>query len=162
DRRTGYVFQVNAAGARFDGLIVTAEDVSADWDGIWDARVGRDSSGWTLEVAIPAATLRFTPGLSPWGFNVSRNVARHPPPPHRAALAGNDARLPLPRHASRRGPGGCGGAEPGFRPDGDPLRAGASPDRFRGRALGDERRSRRRRRLGDDTPAKRGPDAKPG
>src|SRR5437773_1457512 len=39
DHRTGYIFQVNAAGARFDGLIVTAEDVSADWDGI-DAGLG--------------------------------------------------------------------------------------------------------------------------
>jgi len=46
DHRTGYIFQVNAAGARFDGLIATAEDVSADWDGIWDAKVGRDASGW--------------------------------------------------------------------------------------------------------------------
>src|SRR6267378_663442 len=76
DHRTGYIFQVNAVGARFDGLIATAEDVSADWDGIWDAKVGRDASGWTLEVAIPTATLRLTPGLRTWGFNVVRTVAR--------------------------------------------------------------------------------------
>ena len=76
DHRTGYSFLVNAAGARFDGLIATAEDVSADWDGIWDAKVGRDASGWTLEVAIPTATLRLTPGLGAWGFNVVRTVAR--------------------------------------------------------------------------------------
>jgi len=76
DHRTGYAFRVNAAGARFDGLIVTSEDVSADWDGIWDSRVRRDASGWTLEMAIPVATLRFTPGLGVWGFNVVRTVAR--------------------------------------------------------------------------------------
>src|SRR5262249_10651836 len=76
DRRTGYFFQVNAAGARFDGLVVSAESVSADWDGIWEARVGRDPTGWTLEMAIPAATLRFSPALDAWGFNVSRTVAR--------------------------------------------------------------------------------------
>ena len=76
DHRTGYSFLVNAAGARFDGLIVTSEDVSADWDGIWTARTRRDASGWTLEMAIPAATLRFTPGLDAWGFNVLRTVAR--------------------------------------------------------------------------------------
>src|SRR6267142_2803813 len=76
DHRTGYIFQVNAAGARFDGLIATAEDVSADWDGIWDAKVGRDASGWTLEMAIPVATLRLTPGLGAWGLNVDRTVAR--------------------------------------------------------------------------------------
>src|SRR3989442_10883565 len=79
DHRTGYIFLVNAAGARFDGLIATAEDVSADWDGIWDAKGGRDASGWTLEVAIPTATLRLTPGLGAWGFNVGRTVAPHRP-----------------------------------------------------------------------------------
>src|SRR5262249_16573080 len=31
---------------------------------------------WTVELAIPAATLRFTSGLAAWGFNVSRTVAR--------------------------------------------------------------------------------------
>lgn len=76
DHRTGYFLQVNAAGARFDGLIVTSEDVSADWDGIWDARVGRDASGWTAEIAIPAATLRFGPHLAAWGFNLMRAVPR--------------------------------------------------------------------------------------
>src|SRR5262249_35373920 len=37
DHRTGYYFQINAAGARVDGLIDHPEDVSLDWDGIWDA-----------------------------------------------------------------------------------------------------------------------------
>ncbi len=43
DHRTGYEFLVNAAGARFDGLIITPEEVSADWDGIWDAKARRDA-----------------------------------------------------------------------------------------------------------------------
>lgn len=76
DHRTGYNFVVNAAGARYDGLIVTAEEVSADWDGIWDAKVKRDATGWTLEMAIPIATLRFNPDLDAWGFNVARTVPR--------------------------------------------------------------------------------------
>jgi hypothetical protein len=76
DHRTGYLFRVNAAGARYDGLINTSEDVSADWDGIWDAHVHLDDTGWTVEVAIPAATLRFASGMDAWGFNVQRTVAR--------------------------------------------------------------------------------------
>jgi hypothetical protein len=76
DHRTGYVFRVNASGARYDGLVNTPEDVSADWDGIWDAHVHRDDTGWTVEFAIPAATLRFASGLDAWGFNVQRTVAR--------------------------------------------------------------------------------------
>src|SRR2546427_11077604 len=76
DHRTGYIFQVNAAGARFDGLIATAEDVSADWDGIWDAKVGRGASGGALEMAIPAATLRLPPGRRARGMDDVRDVGR--------------------------------------------------------------------------------------
>src|SRR5262249_53558413 len=54
DRRTGYFFQINAAGARNDGLISKAEDVSLDWDGVWDARTQRTSSGWSAEIVIPS------------------------------------------------------------------------------------------------------------
>ncbi len=76
DNRTGYYFRLNAAAARYDGLIVDQETISADWDGIWDAAAIIDAEGWTLEVAIPAPTLRYTPGLDAWGFNVERFVAR--------------------------------------------------------------------------------------
>jgi len=76
DHRTGYYFRINAAGARYDGLIVDHETVSPDWDGIWEAAVGVDADGWTLEVAIPGPTLRFAPGTAAWGFNVERSVAR--------------------------------------------------------------------------------------
>jgi hypothetical protein len=76
DHRTGYYFRINAAGARYDGLIVDHETVSPDWDGIWEAAVAVDQDGWTLEVAIPGPTLRFAPGTAAWGFNVERSVAR--------------------------------------------------------------------------------------
>ncbi len=76
DHRTGYVFRINVAGARQDGLIAGPEDVSMDWDGIWDARTARTATGWTAEMVIPAETLRFTPGYDTWGFNVERTVAR--------------------------------------------------------------------------------------
>ena len=76
DRRTGYFFRVNAAGARVDGLIAGPEDPSLDWDGIWDARTQRTATGWTVEIAIPTRTLNFTRGLDSWGANFERNVAR--------------------------------------------------------------------------------------
>jgi hypothetical protein len=76
DRRTGYYFGLNAAGARADGLIATANAVSLDWDGIWDARTQRTPDGWTAEVAIPTRTLSFARGLPLWGLNVERFVAR--------------------------------------------------------------------------------------
>lgn len=76
DRRTGYYFRINAAGARADGLISTPEDVSLDWDGIWDARTARTESGWSAEIVIPSRTLSFARGLNRWGLNLSRYVPR--------------------------------------------------------------------------------------
>jgi hypothetical protein len=76
DRRTGYFFQINAAGARVDGLIDTPESVSLDWDGIWDARTVRTASGWSAEIEIPTRTLSFTRGLERWGLNVQRFIPR--------------------------------------------------------------------------------------
>ncbi len=76
DGRTGYVFRMNAGGARQDGLIYEAETESSDWDGIWEGRARRTPEGWTAEVALPAKTLRFTKGAAAWGFNVQRVVPR--------------------------------------------------------------------------------------
>jgi hypothetical protein len=54
DKRTGYFFQVNAAGARTDGLISSPDGPSYDWDGIWDARTAILDNGWSAEIVIPA------------------------------------------------------------------------------------------------------------
>jgi hypothetical protein len=76
DRRTGYFFQINAAGARADGLISRSESASLDWDGIWDARTAKTAEGWAAEIVIPSRTLSFTPGLNEWGLNLERFVPR--------------------------------------------------------------------------------------
>lgn len=79
DRRTGYLFEVNAAGARLDGLISdpNAEGgPSLDWDGIWNVSARRTPIGWTAEIALPAQTIRFSRSTGDWGFNIERYVAR--------------------------------------------------------------------------------------
>lgn len=76
DHRTGYLFRVNAAGARVDGLIAGSEEPSLDWDGIWDARTARLPGGWSAEIVIPASTLSFTKGLGEWGANFERDIPR--------------------------------------------------------------------------------------
>jgi Domain of unknown function (DUF5916) len=76
DRRTGYYFQINAAGARVDGLIDRPEGVSLDWDGIWDARTAKTEHGWSAEIVIPSRTLSFARGRNEWGLNVQRFVSR--------------------------------------------------------------------------------------
>ncbi|MBI4876143.1 MAG: hypothetical protein HY822_16020 [Acidobacteria bacterium] len=88
DGRTGFYFQINAAGARADGLISDPEHVSLDWDGIWDARVHRGERFWSAEIEIPARTLSFRPGLGAWSLNLQRWVARE-----RMALRWSSPRL---------------------------------------------------------------------
>jgi hypothetical protein len=77
DGRSGYVFAVNASGARFDGLVVAqGEETNSAWDAIWEAKTTRDAQGWSAEIRIPAKSLGFKRGLDRWGFNVQRRVPR--------------------------------------------------------------------------------------
>ena len=75
DRRNGFFFQVNPAGARTDGQISNnSQDLERNWDGIWNAAATRSADGWTVEIEIPFKTLRFNPAQSAWGFNVERQI----------------------------------------------------------------------------------------
>lgn len=75
--RLGYVLQVNAGGARSDGLISPASsDPNYDWDGTLDAKVQRTATGWTAEIAIDTRSLQFPPDITHWGLNVQRYVPR--------------------------------------------------------------------------------------
>ena len=75
DKRSAYVFFVNAGGARTDGLAF-GERFSTNWDGIWSAKAKIDKDGWNAEIKIPFKTLSFKNGLEYWGFNVQRYIPR--------------------------------------------------------------------------------------
>jgi len=77
DHRTGYLFRINAAGARTDGLVSDPESASLDWDGIWDARTARTPQGWSAEMVIPSRTLSFARGIDQWGLNIERFIPRN-------------------------------------------------------------------------------------
>ena len=83
DRRSGYFFEVNPAGAMGDAQLVAAQGGATigliqnrAWNGIWLARVRRNDQGWTVEVEIPFRTLNFDPGSEEWGANFQRTVRR--------------------------------------------------------------------------------------
>ena len=77
DGRSGYVFQVNPSGARYDALINPGGDSeNSNWDGIWMAATRRDAGGWTAELWIPTQTLTFEKSLTSWHFNIERRVQR--------------------------------------------------------------------------------------
>lgn len=75
DKRTAYVFYVNPRGARSEGLAY-AGSASLNWDGIWEARSRIIAEGWSVELRIPFKSISFKPGLSAWGLNIERTVAR--------------------------------------------------------------------------------------
>ena len=78
DRRNGFVFVVNPAGAKSDAQIANeGRDVNTSWDAVWSVATTRDAEGWTAELRIPFKTLRFEPGAKHvWGVNFSRRIRR--------------------------------------------------------------------------------------
>src|SRR4051794_3862437 len=78
DRRNGFVFVTNAAGAKSDTQIANeGRDVNTSWDAVWTVATRRDAGGWSAEIRIPFKTLRFERGSDRvWGVNFSRRIRR--------------------------------------------------------------------------------------
>jgi hypothetical protein len=74
DRRSGYLFQVNANGAMYDGEFAGGHETNDDWNGVWDARARLGADGWTAELFVPWQTLRYRRDGSAWGLNVGRYI----------------------------------------------------------------------------------------
>ncbi len=81
DHRSAWHFEVSAAGVQRDG-IRTGDDPDAggidwEWDATWQSAAGRDSRGWTVEIAIPLAELRYEAASTvPWRMQIRRFIAR--------------------------------------------------------------------------------------
>lgn len=88
DGRTGYFFEINAAGLMGDGIITGGGGggrgpgggggggINKAWDGIWEARTAMRPDGWSTEIRIPFRTLNFNPNLDTWGINFQRTIRR--------------------------------------------------------------------------------------
>lgn len=75
DRRNGFYFETNPLGAIRDGLITNESDLNTDWNTVWDAKSARIEGGWTVEMAIPFKSLRYTESDAPtWGIQLKRQV----------------------------------------------------------------------------------------
>ncbi len=75
DRRTGYAFQVSAAGVQRDVYIFNDEREDDAWDAVWDSEIAFDDQGWTAEFRIPLSQIRYEGGgvaSSTWGLNLVR------------------------------------------------------------------------------------------
>jgi hypothetical protein len=75
DGRSGYFFETNPSGAMADALM-GINGQNRQWDGIWNERVRRGDTEWSVEVEIPFRTLNFNPNSDTWGINISRTLSR--------------------------------------------------------------------------------------
>jgi len=88
DGRTGYFFEINAAGLMGDGIMTGSGGgrggfggggfggTNKAWDGIWEARTAIRPDGWSAEIRIPFRTLNFNPDSDAWGINFQRTIRR--------------------------------------------------------------------------------------
>ncbi len=85
DRKTAYLFALNAAGVQYDAL--RAEDLDEDdgpggggdksWNAIWHASSRVTPDGWVVEMQIPYSMLRFSRAeVQTWGIHFSREIPR--------------------------------------------------------------------------------------
>ncbi|MFA4948852.1 MAG: DUF5916 domain-containing protein [Candidatus Krumholzibacteriia bacterium] len=78
DKRSGFVFGVNAAGTKQDIFFFNDTEEDGNWNAVWDVGTRIDADGWTAEFAIPFSQLRFANNCEThtWGFQAARVISR--------------------------------------------------------------------------------------
>ncbi len=84
DRKTAYVFGVNAAGVQFDAIRTGTgfgggpnRGMDESWDAVWASNVHVNSEGWVVEMRIPYSMLRFAKASTQaWGIHFERRMPR--------------------------------------------------------------------------------------
>ncbi|WP_321282396.1 DUF5916 domain-containing protein [Marinifilum fragile] len=71
-----FEFIVTASGVQWDAKVVKSrEDTS--WDAVWNSATSIHEDGWSAEIEIPYAALRFpSKEVQEWGVNFLRNIQR--------------------------------------------------------------------------------------
>ena len=78
DKKTGYLFAVNAGGTIIDGILYNDSWDDWSWDGIWESKTSVDGTGWTVEMKIPFSQMRFSEAdVMTWGVNFYREIKRN-------------------------------------------------------------------------------------
>jgi hypothetical protein len=77
DKRTGFYFGISAGGTLSDGTLFNDDWDDNAWDGIWEGKVAKDGSGWSVELRLPLSQLRFKQEEEAhWGVNFRRMITR--------------------------------------------------------------------------------------
>ncbi len=78
DRNNAYIFTVNPLGTQKDGKIAdNGGIIDFKWDETWYAVCRTHDRGWTAEIGIPFASLKYDANGSTWGFNAGRRIVRN-------------------------------------------------------------------------------------
>ena len=94
DKLTGSMFWVTAAGSIGDGVLFNDSSSDDTWNGVWDAAVSIDDTGWIAEMRIPFSQLRFsTADRQVWGLHLVRVVQRKNEETWWALVPKNESRL---------------------------------------------------------------------
>lgn len=78
-----YQFAVNPLGTKsallFNRLSADGRDERKDWHGYWQAKTQLDKDYWTVEMAVPFASLNIEPDIEPiWRINLNRSRVTPP------------------------------------------------------------------------------------
>jgi len=80
DRRSAYVFELNAFGTQGDAHFTNERLIFPDdwmWEGVYESAARITERGWELEVAIPLTTIRFDPArMQTMGVAFYRSIRR--------------------------------------------------------------------------------------
>ena len=146
DRRNAFIFKVNPRGTRYDALVRNeSRFFYTDWDEQWTAAAVMLDNGWSVEIAIPFKTLRFTGARE---ADVGPQLRARHQAQERAGLLGRvGARLRLQHRVGGRPARGRHRHQAGRAAAAQALRAGGrGVHRRRGRARGHGAHQRDRHR----------------
>ncbi|HZK68074.1 MAG TPA: DUF5916 domain-containing protein, partial [Paludibacter sp.] len=77
DRRTGFEFDVTAAGQKLDLLLTNPNNADLNWNAVWKAKTAKEDSAWTAEIEIPLSQLRYSnDSVQVWGLHAWRWIDR--------------------------------------------------------------------------------------
>jgi hypothetical protein len=90
DGLTGYGFVVNAANVQRDVYIYDDSREDGAWDAVWASGTRIDADGWTAELRIPLAQIRYEASNTPqsWGINFYRQRIASNEETHYALVSG--------------------------------------------------------------------------
>jgi hypothetical protein len=78
DRQSAFYFMTNPLGTQADGRIGDDGRVrDTSWDAPWESAARRTADGWTAEMRIPLASIKYAAGEQvTWGLNLGRSRRR--------------------------------------------------------------------------------------